>query len=80
MSDYLLTKTAYSLKISEIYATYIANLLSLSYIYIKNDIMISKIYEQPTIEMEVMACEQGFSLSSGFDVPDGENNGDEGWV
>ena len=73
-------KTVYSLKISEIYATYIANLLSLSYIYIKNDIMISKIYEQPTIEMEVMACEQGFSLSSGFDVPDGENNGDEGWV
>lgn len=35
MSDYLLIKTAYSLKISEIYATYIANLLSLSYIYIK---------------------------------------------
>lgn len=80
MSDYLLIKTAYSLKISEIYATHIANLLSLSHIYIKNDIMISKIYEQPTIEMEVMACEQGFSLSSGFDVPDGENNGDEGWV
>lgn len=42
--------------------------------------MIRKFYEQPTIEVEAMDVEQGFSLSSGFEVPDGENNGDEGWV
>jgi hypothetical protein len=42
--------------------------------------MTKKIYQQPTIEVEILAVEQGFSLSSGFEVPDGENNGDEDWV
>ena len=42
--------------------------------------MIKKVYVKPTIEVEVLAFEQGFALSTGFDVPDGENNGDEGWV
>lgn len=42
--------------------------------------MTKKMYQQPTIEVEILAVEQGFSLSSGFEVPDGDNNGDEGWV
>ena len=42
--------------------------------------MTKKMYEQPTIEVELLDVEQGFALSTGFDVPDGEENGDEGWV
>ena len=42
--------------------------------------MNKKLYLAPTLEVERFFAEQGFSLSSGFDVPDGENNGDEGWV
>lgn len=43
--------------------------------------MIKEIYQQPTIEIEVMACEQGYSLSSDFAVPDGGNNGsDDYWA
>ncbi len=42
---------------------------------------IKEIYQQPTIEIEVMACEQGYSLSSDFTVPDGGNNGgDDYWA
>ena len=37
-------------------------------------------YEQPIVELFVMAAEQGFSLSAGFDVPDGDDNGEEDWV
>ena len=39
-----------------------------------------RVYEQPIVEVLVMAAEQGFSLSAGFEVPGGEDNGDEGWV
>jgi hypothetical protein len=42
--------------------------------------MTKMIYEQPTIEVELLEVEQGYALSVGIDVPDGENNGDEGWV
>ena len=42
--------------------------------------MIKRGYEQPIVEVEEMAVEEGFSLSAGFDVPDGDDNGDEGWV
>lgn len=42
--------------------------------------MIKRSYEQPIVEIEEMAVEQGFSLSAGFEVPDGEDNGEEGWV
>lgn len=41
--------------------------------------MTKKFYEQPTIEVEILAVEQGYSLSSGFEVPDGEDNGED-WV
>ena len=39
--------------------------------------MIKKIYEKPTIEVEVLAFEQGFALSTDFEVPGGGNYGDE---
>jgi len=44
---------------------------------IKNDIMISRSYKKPTIEIEVLAVEQGFLLSTDFEVPGGGNYGDE---
>ena len=44
---------------------------------IKNDIMISRSYKKPTIEIEVLAYEQGFLLSTDFEVPGGGNYGDE---
>ena len=43
--------------------------------------MIKKVYVTPTIEVEVLAFEQGFSLSTEFVVPGGGNNGGEDeWV
>jgi hypothetical protein len=45
--------------------------------------MIKKVYVKPTIEVEVLAFEQGFSLSTEteFVVPGGGNNGGEDeWV
>lgn len=44
--------------------------------------MKKEIYLSPDVEMEVMACEQGFALSTNFSVEDGDtlddNYGD--WV
>ena len=42
--------------------------------------MTKMIYEQPTIEVELLEVEQGYALIVGIYVPDGENNGEEGWV
>ena len=43
--------------------------------------MIKKVYVKPTIDVEVLAFEQGFSLSTKFVVPGGGNNGGEDeWV
>lgn len=65
------------------YAAYQMNILNLRPLFTKIKIlgMIKEIYQQPTIEIEVMACEQGYSLSSDFTVPDGGNNGgDDYWA
>lgn len=43
--------------------------------------MIKNTYVKPTIEVEVLAFEQGFALSTDFVVPGGGNNGGEDeWV
>ena len=39
--------------------------------------MIKMIYQMPTIEIELLAVEQGFALSTGIEVPGGGNYGDE---
>ncbi len=43
--------------------------------------MTKMFYEQPTIEIEFVVCEQGFTFSSGVDIEDGgENGGESDWV
>lgn len=44
--------------------------------------MIKMIYNKPTIEIELLAVEQGFALSTGIEVPDGGNFGgeDDNWA
>ena len=39
--------------------------------------MTKRVYVKPTIEIEVLAVEQGFLLSTDFEVPGGGNYGDE---
>ena len=39
--------------------------------------MIKMIYRMPTVEIEELAVEQGFALSTGIEVPGGGNYGDE---
>ncbi len=43
--------------------------------------MMKMIYLAPALEVEEMAIEQGYSLSTGFEVPGGEDNGgSDEWV
>ena len=37
-------------------------------------------YAFPQLVLLNVSCEQGFSLSAGFEVPGGDNNGSEEWV
>ena len=37
-------------------------------------------YAFPQLLLLNVLCEQGYSLSAGFDVPGGGNNGNEEWV
>ncbi len=45
--------------------------------------MIKMIYQMPTVEIEELAVEQGFAgtgIGNDFEVPVGQNKGDEEWA
>lgn len=46
----------------------------------KDKKMKKMVYVAPTVEIEVLACEQGFALSSNFEVEDGKYNDEEYWA